>query len=134
MGIPGTDGDFLTGGHDGFLRHFSRNPLKTSQPSSLQLSQQLSQEVQAASLRRKTGPSSEEIAKAARWEQRGERKYAGKSENQVMVFNKDGKLIAAQWMNGTWVEVGEVTGTSDGGAVLLSIRFYLRDMCVSVLG
>ena len=32
-----------------------------------------------------------------------------------MVFNKDGKMIAAQWMSGTWVEVGEVTGSSDGG-------------------
>lgn len=36
-----------------------------------------------------------------------------------MVFNKDGKLIAAQWSADTrvWVEIGEVTGNGDGGSV-----------------
>lgn len=35
------------------------------------------------------------------------------------VFNKDGKLIAAQWsmVSAAWVEVGEVTGNADGGSV-----------------
>jgi len=50
----------------------------------------------------------------------------GTSENQVMVFNKDGKMIAAQWMSGAWVEVGEVTGSSDGGMHLgTNIRRHL---------
>ena len=63
--------------------------------------------------RKKTGPSSEEIAKAPRWEDRGG--ILGKSADQVMVFNKEGSLIAAQWISGSWVIVGTVTGTGDGG-------------------
>ena len=115
VGIPDTDGDFLTAGHDGVLRHFSRTTAKADRPGSVQLTAQLAQEVQDAAMRRKRGPSSEELAKATKWEDRGHRQHVGKSENQVMVFNKDGKMIAAQWMSGTWVEVGEVTGSSDGG-------------------
>lgn len=36
-----------------------------------------------------------------------------------MVFNKDGKLIAAQWTADTraWIEIGEVTGNGDGGNI-----------------
>eukprot|EP01036_Dinobryon_divergens_P030892 gene30892-40205_t len=117
VGIPDTNGDFLTAGHDGVLRHFSRDPVKTARASTSQLTEQLAQEVQEAAIKRKRGPSSEELAKATKWEDRGLRQYAGKSENQVMVFNKDGKMIAAQWMSGSWVEVGEVTGSSDGGYV-----------------
>lgn len=117
VGIPDTNGDFLTAGHDGVLRHFSRDPVKTARSSSTQLTDQLAQEVQEAVIKRKRGPSSEELAKATKWEDRGLRQHTGKSENQVMVFNKDGKMIAAQWMSGSWVEVGEVTGSSDGGYV-----------------
>ena len=34
-----------------------------------------------------------------------------------MVFNKDGALVAAQWNSGSWVIVGEVTGSGDGGNI-----------------
>ena len=35
------------------------------------------------------------------------------------MFNKDGRLIAAQWTaaSGAWLEIGEVTGSGDGGLV-----------------
>lgn len=31
------------------------------------------------------------------------------------MFNKDGNLVAAQWISGAWVIVGTVTSTGDGG-------------------
>jgi phospholipase A-2-activating protein len=65
----------------------------------------------------KKGPSSEELAKAPKWEERGLEKNLGKSESQVMVFNKDGSMIAAQWISGSWVIIGEVTGSGDGGYI-----------------
>lgn len=36
-----------------------------------------------------------------------------------MVFNKEGRLIAAQWSADTrvWIEIGEVTGNGDGGNI-----------------
>jgi hypothetical protein len=59
--------------------------------------------------RRGVAPSSL-AAPPSRWEARGEAQQAGRSENELKVFNKNG----TQWMSGAWVEVGEVTG-SDGG-------------------
>lgn len=44
----------------------------------------------------------------------------GRSEGQVQVFNKNGVAIAAQWSDAsqTWIEVGQVMGTSeDGGQI-----------------
>jgi phospholipase A-2-activating protein len=36
-----------------------------------------------------------------------------------MVFNKDGKMIAAQWeaLSAAWIEIGEVSGKGDGGNI-----------------
>jgi phospholipase A-2-activating protein len=36
-----------------------------------------------------------------------------------MVFNKDNRLIAAEWsaVSGVWIEVGDVTGSSDNGTI-----------------
>jgi phospholipase A-2-activating protein len=36
---------------------------------------------------------------------------------QVCVFNKNGSLVAAQWISGAWVIVGTVTSTGDGGHI-----------------
>ena len=44
---------------------------------------------------KKKGPSSEEIDKATPWDDRNG--VGQKSEGTVMVFNKGGKLIAAQY-------------------------------------
>ena len=110
-----TGGDFLTCGDDGFLRIFSRDPLKTSSTQVAQLNQEFQLEVDEAQRKRHKGPSAEEIAKAPKWEHRGN--TPGRSADQVMVFNKDGEIIAAQWISGSWVIVGTVTGSGDGGYV-----------------
>lgn len=117
LAIPETDGDFITGSHDGMIRMFSRNPLWTGSSIAIQLDQQLESACAQAQDRRKSGPSAEELAKCPLWSNRGNR--AGRNEGDVCVFNKDGKMIAAQWaaVSGAWIEVGEVTGSSDDGTV-----------------
>lgn len=114
---PGIEGDFLTGGNDGVIRYFSKRPERAFLPIAEQLSLQFIAEVEEARLKKQRGPSSEDLAKATKWEQRGS--HRGKSEGQVMLFNKDGNLIAAQWSSasGFWIEVGEVTGRGDSGIV-----------------
>jgi phospholipase A-2-activating protein len=107
------DGDFVTCGDDGFLRIFSLNISKTQSPAVEQLNAELALEVAEAKARRHNGPSAEEIAKAPLWEQRAA--HPGKSADQVCVFNQNGSLVAAQWISGSWVIVGTVTSTGDGG-------------------
>ena len=119
VGVPGTEGDFITGGNDGVLRYFSRSndaALVDSEAVCL-LQRQFEEQVAAAQTRKRSGPSNEEIEKQVRWELRSN--HPGKSDGQVMVFNKEGKMIAAQWSadSSTWIEIGEVTGNSDGGMV-----------------
>ena len=97
------------------LRIFSRSHAKTSTAQAQQLSQEFNLEVAEAQQKRHKGPSQEEIAKAPKWERRGE--TPGRSEQQVMVFNKDGEIVAAQWISGAWVIVGTVTGSGDGGYI-----------------
>ena len=69
-------------------------------------------EVAEAVNRRHAGPSEEDLRKAPKWEQASGR--PGSSEGQVCVFNKQGKLIAAQWSMAslTWIEMGEVVGSA----------------------
>jgi WD40 repeat protein len=43
--LPGTGGDFVTGGHDGFIRHFSKDPAKTMAPAALVLQQHFEEQV-----------------------------------------------------------------------------------------
>ena len=124
LGLPQLDGAmavegqdtrpmyFMTGGHDGTIRIFTNDPLHHSNPISIQLSSDFVNEVTEAKRKKTSGPSADEVAKAPKWEQRGN--HPGKSENQVMVFNQNGSLIAAQWNSGAWVVIGEVTGTGDG--------------------
>ena len=118
VALPNTDGDFITGGNDGIIRVFSKDPSKVNTMQSIQLNDQFELSVVEAVAKRKSGPSSEEIAKATKWDDRFDVK--GKSDAQVMVFNKSGSLIAAQWSapSQCWIEVGEVTGTGDSGEVL----------------
>ena len=82
---PGLEGDFITGGNDGVIRYFSRNPSQAMLPSSQQLSLQLISEVEEAVRKRKRGPSSEDLAKAPKWAMRGSPQHRGTSEGQVMV-------------------------------------------------
>ena len=69
-------------------------------------------EVEEAVSRRHKGPSEEDLRKAPKWESASAR--PGSSEGQVCVFNKQGKLIAAQWSmaSSAWIEMGEVVGSS----------------------
>ena len=119
VGLPDTEGDFITCGHDGVIRLFSRRTGFSSEVEGViqSLNTQFNQEVYDAKQRKRSGPSSEEIAKATPWDSRG--RVPGKSEGQVMVFNKDNRLIAAQWSADTraWVEIGEVTGSGDSGEI-----------------
>lgn len=82
-----TGGDFATCGDDGFLRIFSRNIAKIGSDHIQQLGREFELEVQEAMARRSTGPSAEEIAKAPRWEARGN--HPGKSADQVFLVSKD---------------------------------------------
>ena len=117
LGLPGTDGDFITGGHDGVIRYFSNHPQDTQSVASLSLQAAFTEQVETNIAKKRKGPSSEEIAKQTKWEARFG--HPGKSEGQVMVFNKDNKMVAAQWSadSTTWIEIGEVTGNGDGGEV-----------------
>ena len=117
LGVPNTEGDFITAGHDGIIRYFSKNPAYTGSMASLQMQSLFESQVQEAAATRKTGPSSEELAKCPKWDARGSR--PGRAEGDVCVFNKDGVMIAAQWslLSGAWIEVGEVTGSGDRGTV-----------------
>ena len=117
VAIPGTDGDFITGCNDGIVRIFSKEEAKTMNSGSLELQVKFLDSVSEELKRRRVGPSQEEINKATKWSDRS--KVTGSSEGQVMVFNKDGKMIAAQWsaISGTWIEIGDVTGSTDAGEI-----------------
>lgn len=109
--------NFITAGHDGFLRVFSRNrDMLHTTPVKL-LMESFEIEVEEMQRKKHKGVSAEDLAKAPRWENR--HNNVGKSEGAVSVFNKDGKLIAAQWsdISKNWIEIGEVTSSSDGGDV-----------------
>ena len=84
LAVPNSGGDFITCGHDGVLRLFSRQPVsEVDQERSLALQIQLESQVQEAQKRKQQGPSQEEIQKAKRWEDRGS--VAGKSDNAVSI-------------------------------------------------
>ena len=117
LALSGSDGDFVTGGDDGIIRMFSKNPQLTSTMSSLQLHDTLLASVQAARDKRGSGPTADELAKCPKWDDRGSR--VGKKEGDVCLFNRNGEQIAAQWSvdSATWIMIGSVTSTSDQGTV-----------------
>jgi len=75
------------------------------------------QSVQEAHTKKQTGPSADEVAKLPPWETNALKR--GSSEGQVQLFNKNGTAIAAQWSmsSQTWIEVGQVMGSADGGTI-----------------
>lgn len=114
--IPlGNTGDFVSSCHDGNIRIFTRRASLAASPEVLKAFNDAVTEAKAV---RSTGPSAEEIAKLPKWEMNA--LTQGRSEGQVQVFQKDGKAIAAQWSasSGTWIEVGEVTGTNENAGTL----------------
>ena len=111
----GSTGNFVSSCHDGDVRIFTR---RASLEASAEVLTAFKDAVTQAKAARSTGPSAEEIAKLPKWEMNA--LTQGRSEGQVQVFQKDGKAIAAQWSasSGTWIEVGEVTGTNANAGTL----------------
>lgn len=108
------NGDIATCCDDGTLRIFTR---ASDRMAPVEEREKFGQTVQEAHKKKSGGPTPEEIAKLPLWEHSVSR--PGNSEGQVQVFNKGGIAIAAQWsvVSRTWVEVGQVTGSSDGGTI-----------------
>jgi phospholipase A-2-activating protein len=112
--------DFVTACHDGRIRVFTRRPSRAAPDSVRSSFHKAAEESRAA---RSSGPSPEEITKLPAWETNA--LVRGKSEGQVQVFRRDGRAIAAQWSaaSGTWIEVGEVTGTNANAGTLDGRRY-----------
>jgi len=108
------NGDFATCCQDGTLRIFTKATDRMATQEEREAFQQL---VQEASQKLQSGPTPDEIAKLPLWENSFQQR--GTSEGQVQIFNKGGVAIAAQWSmaSQTWIEVGQVMGSSDQGMV-----------------
>jgi phospholipase A-2-activating protein len=117
------NGDFITGAHDGNIRMFSSHSQQTHTEAAQALQVAFEVEVQDAIERKHKGPSEEDLRKAPVWETAANR--PGTSEAQVCVFNKQGKLIAAQWSTDsrTWVEMGEVVGNSGDSELVNGVHY-----------
>ena len=108
------NGDLVTCCDDGVLRIFTRS---SDRMAPLAERETYAQVVQDAHAKKSSGPTPEEVAKLPLWENNVS--HPGKSEGQVHVFNKGGVAIAAQWSvaSRTWIEVGRVMGSGDGGTI-----------------
>jgi phospholipase A-2-activating protein len=108
------NGDLATCCQDGTLRIFTRASDRMAPSAEREL---FVQTVQEAHQKQSSGPTPEEVAKLPLWETNLLQR--GTSEGQVQLFNKAGVAIAAQWSmtSQTWIEVGQVMGSSDGGAI-----------------
>jgi len=109
------NGDFATCCQDGSVRIFTRASDRIAPESERDAFQKY---VTEALQKQSSGPSDEEVAKLPKWEEQRQQ-MIGRSEGQVQLFQKNGVAIAAQWsMNSrTWIEVGQVMGSKDSGAV-----------------
>lgn len=98
--LPG--GDFATGGNDGAVRLWTRDP---GRAASAAAQDAWAQAVAAAKASRQGGPSPEAVAKLPAWANR--LAGPGRREGDVKVFNKGGVAVAAQWAaaSADWVEV-----------------------------
>ena len=112
VGLP--NGDFATCCQDGTLRIFTKASDRMAPEAEKEA---FAQTVQEAHQKKQSGPSADEVAKLPRWETNLQQR--GTSEGQVQLFNKNNTAIAAQWSmsSQTWIEVGQVMGSSDGGTV-----------------
>ncbi len=108
------NGDFATACQDHVVRVWSK---EASRAAPGDIIAGFIDAVKAAQDTRKHGPSNVDIMKLTDWNQRASE--VGKSEGQVQMFRKDTKAISAQWSAAasTWIEIGEVTGSSDGGTI-----------------
>eukprot|EP00611_Tribonema_gayanum_P004574 TRINITY_DN13781_c0_g1_i1.p1 TRINITY_DN13781_c0_g1~~TRINITY_DN13781_c0_g1_i1.p1 ORF type:complete len:814 (-),score=205.36 TRINITY_DN13781_c0_g1_i1:177-2543(-) len=111
---PLSGGDFVTGCQDHHARIFTRAPERAAAADVVKAFEATVKETQEAAAK---GPSDMEISKLPHWEQR--HALPGRAEQQVQVFQRDGKAIAAQWSaaSSAWVEIGEVTGSTNSGTL-----------------
>ena len=114
------NGDSITACHDGFIRVFT---LEEERVTSEEERVAFQDAVMEARSKKSSGPSKEEIDALPKWEMNVA--HHGSSEGQVQVFNKNGKAIAAQWsaVSGTWIEVGEVTGSNEHAGAIDGVQY-----------
>jgi len=114
------NGDLITACHDGFIRVFTLDEKKMACEEERVAFQDA---VMEARSKNSSGPSKEEIDALPKWEMNVG--HHGSSEGQVQVFNKNGKAIAAQWsaVSGTWIEVGEVTGSNEHAGAIDGVQY-----------
>jgi len=119
MRLPNGD-DLATASQDGHVRIWTRDPSRFAAPEQMAA---LEREVKDNRAKTRGGPSPDEISKLPKWEMNA--LQHGRSEGQVQVFNRGGKAIAAQWSaaSGTWIEVGEVTGTNENAGEIDGVRY-----------
>ncbi|KAL3805004.1 hypothetical protein ACHAW5_007979 [Stephanodiscus triporus] len=112
--------DFVTACHNGHICVFTQRPSRTVPDPVLSSFREAAEGFRAA---RSLGPSPEEIAQLPAWERNV--LMRGKSEGQVQVIQHDSRAVAAQWsaISGTWIEVGEVTGTNTNAGMLDGRRY-----------
>jgi phospholipase A-2-activating protein len=112
VGLP--RGDLATCCQDGTLRIFTTASDRMAPQAEREA---FAQAVQESSRKMSSGPTEQEISKLPLWELNLQKR--GTSEGQVQLFNKNGTAIAAQWSmsSQTWIEVGQVMGSSDGGLI-----------------
>ena len=112
IGLP--KGDFATCCQDGTLRIFTKASDRMVPQAEKEA---FDHAVQEATTKKQSGPSAEEVAKLPLWENNLQKR--GTSEGQVQLFNKNNNAIAAQWSasSQTWIEVGQVMGSADGGTI-----------------
>ncbi|MGK3740232.1 MAG: phospholipase A-2-activating protein [Bacillariaceae sp.] len=112
IGLP--KGDFATCCQDGTLRIFTKASDRMVPQAEKEA---FDHAVQEATAKKQSGPSAEEVAKLPLWENNLQKR--GTSEGQVQLFNKNNNAIAAQWSasSQTWIEVGQVMGSADGGTI-----------------
>ena len=82
----GRGSDIVTAGHDGIIRIFTadEHKLLIAGEAAVAMQVDMNQQVEEAAMRKRRGPSSDEIEKAAKWEQRGS--HSAKSDGHVSVI------------------------------------------------
>lgn len=113
-------GDLGTCCQDGHFYVFTRN---RSQWADESVRLAWSEAANAAHTRLHQGPTSEEVARLPHWHNSSN--LRGTSEGQVQLFQRDGSALAAQWSaaSQTWIEVGQVVGSSNDQGLLDGIRY-----------
>ncbi|UIZ27334.1 hypothetical protein KXD40_005851 [Peronospora effusa] len=110
---PLPNGDFATGCDDKIVRLFTHDPAHVD-PDAVASFQAAVEEARIAKTR---GPSGVEIESLPNYDQRAS--VTGTSDSQIQMFRRGTKAWACQWSgpSRTWIDIGEVTGTGNGGVV-----------------